>query len=122
MSAFSTAGKGQGFADEKGRGTIFFSILEYIKKKRPKVFILENVKAITTLEDGKYLKSILRMLNAVGKTAASAGRDALQAYKIEHTVLNTKDHGIPQNRARWYCVGIRKDTFRDSDKSDFEFP
>ncbi len=53
---FSYAGKKQGFQDSQNRGTVFFKILEYIRKKRPKVFVLENVKGITTLGNGKYLK------------------------------------------------------------------
>ena len=47
---FSVAGNQQGFEDEKGRGIIFWSIHEYIDLKRPKVFILENVKGITELK------------------------------------------------------------------------
>jgi DNA (cytosine-5)-methyltransferase 1 len=49
---FSAAGKQQGFEDTKGRGRIFFHVLEYIKVKNPKIFILENVKGLVTLEKG----------------------------------------------------------------------
>ena len=41
---FSAAGKQEGFKDSKGRGKIFFDILQYLKVKLPKIFILENVK------------------------------------------------------------------------------
>ena len=37
---FSDAGLKQGFDDHKGRGTIFFNILDYIDKQRPNIFIL----------------------------------------------------------------------------------
>ena len=40
---FSSAGKQQGFNDEKGRGNLFTHILDYLSSQRPKVFILENV-------------------------------------------------------------------------------
>ena len=85
---FSTAGKQQGFSDDKGRGTVFFHIVEYLKAKRPKVFILENVKGIVSLENGKYLKSIISVLESIG------------CYKIRWQVLNTQDNGIPQLRSR----------------------
>jgi DNA (cytosine-5)-methyltransferase 1 len=118
---FSTAGKQQGFEDEKGRGTIFYHILEYIQMHRPKVFILENVKGLVTLQRGKYLRAILSALESLGKEESTS-------YEIHQQVLNTKEHGVPQNRPRWYCVGIRKDTFQKSHfgsgnhKSSFEFP
>ena len=56
---FSRSGKQEGFADAKGRGTIFFSILDYIEKQRPSVFVLENIKASTTLHRGSCLNTIL---------------------------------------------------------------
>ncbi len=52
---FSVGGKQQGFADEKGRGIIFWSIREYIDLKRPKIFILENVRGLTSLQQGHYV-------------------------------------------------------------------
>lgn len=70
---FSTAGKQQGFADERGRGVIFYNILDYIERKRPSVFILENVKGLVTLENGKYMKSILSSLQSI-KTKKSQVR------------------------------------------------
>ena len=42
-------------------------------------------------------------------------------HEIHHKILNTKENGVPQHRPRWYCVGIRKDTF-SKEKSSFEFP
>jgi DNA-cytosine methyltransferase len=65
---FSEAGKKEGFEDSKGRGTIFYRILEYIQEKIPKVFILENVKGIIKRDQGKLLKKIMKLLNKV-KTA-----------------------------------------------------
>jgi len=114
---FSTAGKQQGFDDVKGRGNIFYDVLDYIDTRRPKVFILENVKGLTTLQQGKCLRKILAALHGIKEPGATHG----SAYEIHHEVLNTKDHRVPQNRPRWYCVGIRKDTFV-TDKSSFHFP
>ena len=107
---FSTAGKQQGFEDEKGRGKIFLDIVDYITKQRPKIFILENVKGLVTLDKGAYMQQILSKLNAIGQGV----------YEIQHKVLNTKDHGIPQSRPRWYCVGIRRGIIKHGKK--FKFP
>ena len=99
----STAGKQKGFSDPKGRGNIFFHILDYIEKQRPKMFILENVKGLVTLEGGKYLKAILAKLHSIGKPVQGVRGESEQTslYSISHQVLNTKDHGISQSRARW---------------------
>ena len=130
---FSTAGKQQGFQDAKGRGTIFFNVLDYIKVKRPKVFILENVKGILTLEDGKCVRAILKALRQIParsnprskpERGEKPERGVLNfAYEVHSDILNTRHNGIPQNRERWYCVGIRRDCFlEDADESSFEFP
>jgi len=103
---FSTAGKQQGFDDELGRGTIFFKVRDYIKAKSPKVFILENVIGLLRLNGGEYFEAIMKSLHGLGK------------YNITYKVMNTKDHGIPQNRKRLYFVGIHK----SHDKGTFEWP
>lgn len=92
--AFSSLGKKKGFLDE--RGTIFFKCFEVIKTKKPKIFILENVKALLRHDRGKTFKVIQTYL------------DSLKSYSIAYQILNTKDYGIPQNRERLYIVGIQK--------------
>ena len=122
---FSMAGKKQGFEDEKGRGIIFWHILDYIEKQKPKVFTLENVKGLVTLQNGKYMKQILKALQSISSPKSKTNKNETaetqseSLYNIYHQVMNTKDHGIPQNRARWYCVGILK---KLDDKCGFEFP
>ena len=81
---FSSAGTGEGFFDEKGRGSVFFSLHEYIATKRPKVFILENVDGIVKLERGQFLDVILKTLQSI----TQRGQDSIQAYEIHHTILN----------------------------------
>ena len=92
--SFSIAGKRLGFEDS--RGTMFFEVARILKEKKPKAFILENVKGITNHDGGKTLKTILDILDDLD-------------YTYVNKVINAKDVGIPQNRERWYCVGIRKD-------------
>lgn len=103
---FSRAGKQQGFDDELGRGTIFFKIREYIKAQVPKVFILENVSGLLRLEGGRYFAAIMKSLEALGK------------YNLHSRLLNTKEHGVPQNRGRVYIIGIEK----TRDGGTFEWP
>lgn len=104
--SFSIAGKRLGFED--ARGTMFFEVARIIKEKKPKAFMLENVKGLTNHEGGKTLKTILDILNNLG-------------YDVDYRVLNAADYGIPQSRERWYCVGVRKDLNIDIKKADI-FP
>jgi DNA (cytosine-5)-methyltransferase 1 len=90
---FSQAGNRKGFEDT--RGNVFFSCLDVIKKKKPKVFILENVKGILSHDKKRTFKRILEEVNK------------LEDYNIYWKVLNTKDYGIPQNRERVFIVGIK---------------
>ena len=88
------------------RLNLFINCLEVITHKLPKIFILENVKTLITLNNGLYFNEILNGLNKNNK------------YHISWKVLNTKDYGIPQNRERLYIIGIRRDVL----KVPFNFP
>lgn len=98
--AFSIAGKGLGFADT--RGTLFFNIEKILKEKKPKAFLLENVKRLRTHDNGKTFTIIKNKLLNLD-------------YKIYYTVLNTLNFGLPQKRERTYIVGFKK-------KTNFKFP
>ncbi|MCP4481347.1 MAG: DNA cytosine methyltransferase [bacterium] len=103
---FSIAGYRQGFDDEDGRGNLFFDIIRILKKRKPKVFLLENVKNLKTHDKGNTLKVIYSELEKLG-------------YKITDKVLNTMEYGnLPQNRERVYIVGfLDKSAF-----NEFKFP
>lgn len=98
---FSLAGKQKGFDDEI-RGTLFFDIVRILKYHKPKAFLLENVKNLVSHNKGDTFKVITNKLKELD-------------YNIFYKVLNSKDFGVPQNRARIYIVGFL-------DKVDFQFP
>ena len=62
--AFSIAGKQKGFND--ARGTLFFDVARILKEKKPKYFLLENVKNLVAHDDGNTFKTIIRILNEIG--------------------------------------------------------
>lgn len=103
--AFSQAGKKQGFND--ARGTLFFEIARILKEKRPKAFLLENVKNLRGHDQGKTFATIIGILNELG-------------YDVHAQVLAAKDFGVPQNRERIYIVGFDKEKVRNY--KDFRFP
>jgi DNA-cytosine methyltransferase len=101
---FSQAGDRQGFEDK--RGNVFFSCLKVIKKKQPKIFILENVKGLLNHDKGETWKVIWSELLKLKK------------YNVSWKIMNTREYGIPQNRERVYMIGIKK----SESKKEFEWP
>ena len=59
---FSIAGYRKGFED-KNRGYLFFEIIRILKDRKPKAFLLENVKNLKTHDSGKTLKIIYKLVN-----------------------------------------------------------
>jgi DNA (cytosine-5)-methyltransferase 1 len=104
---FSQAGLKKGFSDT--RGTLFFEIERIIKDKRPKAFLLENVKQLRGHDKGRTLKVILEHLDKLN-------------YYVKYEVLRAGDFGVPQNRERIYIVGFDKNYFDIPDEYDFKFP
>lgn len=92
--AFSQAGLKKGFADT--RGTLFFDIVRILKAKRPKAFLLENVRNLLNHDRGKTFKVIYQTLDELG-------------YEVHCQVLSAKDFGVPQNRERIYIVGFARE-------------
>ncbi|MGL5756582.1 MAG: DNA (cytosine-5-)-methyltransferase [Paraclostridium sp.] len=102
--AFSIAGERKGFEDE--RGNLFFEILTILSAKKPKAFLLENVKNLKTHDNGNTFKVIKEELESLG-------------YHVKAQVLNSMTHGnIPQNRERIFIVGFDKKELIEH----FEFP
>jgi DNA (cytosine-5)-methyltransferase 1 len=88
---FSIIGKKLGFDDI--RGTLFFEIARILEEKKPKIFVLENVKQLKTHNNGNTLKTILKKLESLN-------------YKVYNEVLNALDFGLPQKRERIIIVGF----------------
>ncbi|MCD8886612.1 DNA (cytosine-5-)-methyltransferase [Staphylococcus epidermidis] len=103
--AFSLAGLKKGFDDT--RGTLFFDIARVLNEKRPKAFLLENVKNLRSHDKGKTFSIIINTLNELN-------------YEVHTAVLKSTDFGCPQNRERIYIVGFDKNIIKNS--ADFRFP
>lgn len=104
---FSQAGLHKGFEDT--RGTLFFDIARILKEKRPKAFMLENVKQLRGHDKGNTIKVILSVL------------DELNYYVPNPQILNGYHFGVPQNRERIIIVGFNKDYLPENFK-EFEYP
>ncbi len=101
--AFSYAGKRKGFTDT--RGTLFFDVERILKEKKPKYFLLENVRGLTTHDKGRTFETIIKALKSLG-------------YSIDYLLLNSSNYDVPQNRVRIYIVGTLSEAINISLNSD----
>jgi len=97
---FSIIGNGKGFADT--RGTLFFEIERILREKKPRAFLLENVKQLKNHDNGRTFKVIIQKLRELG-------------YHTYWKVLDARDFGLPQKRERVFIVGFLQEV-------DFNFP
>lgn len=103
--AFSAVGAQYGLSDT--RGTLFYEFARVIKETQPRVFIYENVRGLTTHDNGhtwEVMKSVFK--------------DDLNYRISEPQILNASDYGIPQSRRRIFVIGIREDI----ECGDFVYP
>lgn len=105
VSKKNSLGRNHGFLDET-QGTLFFDIARILDHKKPKIFMLENVKNLVSHDKGNTFKVIKNTLTELG-------------YSIHYKVLDAK-HLVPQHRERIIIVGFRDDIFGGNE--NFEFP
>lgn len=96
--AFSYAGKQGGFNDT--RGTLFFELARAVKEIRPKVFLGENVKGLTSHDNGRTFSTIKNAIAELGYTL------------IEPRVLKAIMYQVPQKRERLILIAVRNDLAR----------
>ena len=93
---FSIAGK----RDPKDpRNSLFMDFVRFVKKFKPKMFLMENVRGLTsskTSKGEKVLDLIINQFNEIG-------------YEVDYRVINAADYGVPQFRHRIFLVGRQKD-------------
>lgn len=104
---FSMAGSRirNGFIDDP-RNYLFKHYFNVVKSVKPKAFVMENVKGIMTMQDGKIFKEILRIFSD------SEMLDG-KPYTLHYKVINAADFGVPQKRERMIIIGFQS--------SDFDF-
>lgn len=105
VSKKNALGRAHGFKDET-QGTLFFDIVRILDSKRPKAFLLENVKNLVSHDKGKTFKIIQGALIEIG-------------YSLHFKVLDGK-HYVPQHRERIVIIGFDKNVFHG--KENFSFP
>ena len=105
VSKKNSLGKAHGFKDET-QGTLFFDIVRILDAKRPKAFLLENVKNLVSHDKKRTFKIIRGTLEELG-------------YSVYARVLDGK-HFVPQHRERIFIIGFDKDVYGGNE--EFNFP
>lgn len=104
VSKKNSLGRATGFED-KTQGTLFFDVCRILKAKRPKAFMLENVKNLCSHDRGRTFKIILESLEELD-------------YEVFYSILDGQNF-VPQHRERILIVGF--DRKRYGNDIDFKF-
>lgn len=94
VSKKNALGRKHGFLDE-AQGTLFFDVARILEVRRPRAFLLENVKNLQSHDKGRTFQVIRRIL------------EEDLGYELHVKVLNAR-HFLPQNRERVVLVGFRE--------------
>lgn len=96
VSKKNALGRNHGFACD-AQGTLFFDVARILEARRPKAFLLENVKNIKGHDRGRTFSVIMNTLeNELG-------------YRVQYRVIDAQ-HFLPQHRERIVIVGFRDKT------------
>lgn len=104
VSKKQSLGRATGFED-KTQGTLFFDVCRILKAKRPKAFMLENVKNLCSHDRGRTFKVIQESLAELN-------------YKVFFQILDGKAY-VPQHRERIVIVGFDMEHYGEN--INFEF-
>jgi len=101
VSKKNSLGRVHGFAD-KTQGTLFFDVARIIAAKKPKAFLLENVKNLQSHDKGNTFKIIMdALVNELG-------------YNTQYRILDAR-YWLPQHRERIVIIGFRDPVLFDFD-------
>lgn len=105
VSKKNSLGRATGFED-KTQGTLFFDVCRILKAKRPKVFMLENVKNLCSHDKGRTFQIIRESLKELN-------------YEVFYQVIDGKGY-VPQHRERIIIVGFDKERYGEDTKFAFD--
>ena len=103
----SIAGKRAGL--EGAKSGLFRNYVYALEQKKPKYFIWENVKGALSSNQGWDFAEVLCSFSEAG-------------YAIQWQVLNSKNHGVAQNRERIFVVGTRGESSREVFPFRYAYP
>lgn len=106
--SWSEAGSARGIDDPRGK--VFFDYVRFIREKKPKFFLAENVQGILFKRHSDALNKIFKNFLDIG-------------YNVSFHLLNANDYGVPQDRKRVIIVGYPssyEDFFIPPEKDEYK--
>lgn len=91
--------------EHEDHGNLLFDFIWQIDHFRPRVFLIENVTGLKTIDGGEQLTEATKLLTKSGYTV------------LEPVILNARFHGVPQSRSRIILCG-----WRGNDNKAFNWP
>lgn len=88
------------------RNILYKSFVQIVGEVKPRVFVMENVLGLISMDNGKVKDSILEDLHSIG-------------YNVSWRILSADDYGVPQHRRRVFFVGLNQQLFGEK---FFDFP
>lgn len=104
VSKKNSLGRAHGFECQT-QGTLFFDVARILAAKKPKAFLLENVKNLKSHDKGKTFQIIMQTLDELGYWVADAQVDGASK---DPKIIDAQNF-LPQHRERIVLVGFRKD-------------
>lgn len=105
VSKKNSLGRDTGFLD-KTQGTLFFDVVRIINEKRPRAFLLENVKNLKSHDKGRTWKVIMETLDTLD-------------YEVFPEVLDGQSY-VPQHRERVFLVGFDRQRYGENIEFSFD--
>lgn len=84
------------------RNFLFKHYVRVLKGLAPKIFILENVPGMFSLEGGRFFDELLSEVGALNSLEYGG-------YETRFKILNAAHYGVPQERFRLVLIGTRRD-------------
>lgn len=104
-------GKSIGQFGEDPRNKLYKEFVKYVRHFQPKVFLMENVPGLFSMQKGAVREDIERDFSFDDPEGSYLG------YNVKSQIVRAVEFGIPQNRERVIFLGVRKDI-----NIDFEHP
>lgn len=86
---------------EDPRNFLFRHYVRILKGLAPKVFVLENVPGMYSLEGGRFFDELVA---TIGEQS-----EGCPGYQVAFKIVNAAHYGVPQDRFRVVLVGTRRD-------------
>jgi DNA (cytosine-5)-methyltransferase 1 len=80
-------------ADKDPRNKLVNAFIDILTELSPRWFVMENVQGLVNLDNGQFLKNIIKKFRKAGYE------------NVEARILNTADYGVPQLRKRLVIIG-----------------